>query len=359
MSKVCIVSVSAPRNMVMLSVYTSYFETKNIKYDLVYLDRYHKEEKTGAEKIFRIEYDRKSKISITKGYIDFKKRATLILKRERYDFVIVWGELTASIISGVLGHYYRNRYCVNVRDLFVNKRVIFYPLLNNAIKKSAFTTVSSEKYLEKLTRHFRKYIFVHSYNDTIKKETDKAIATSSSREDAVIRILYLGNIRFLSHLFKLIEQLKNDARYELIIAGTGSELVSQYIEKNNITNVEVFGTFDKEKTSCFLCNSDVIYNLYGTEDINLRYALSNKLYYAISLGIPILVYKDTYMYEISKQCGIGFAVDEKANQPFADKFFEWYQNWDKEEAEIHCKALLDSARKTQSKLYSVLDAVIN
>lgn len=354
MSKICIVSISAPRNMIMLYMYTSYLSEQKIDFDIFYLDKYHEEETTGAANTYRVEYERNNKMDIIKGYLNYKRQAEFFLKKEKYEFVIVWGELTAAVLSKVLVKCYRGKYCINVRDLFVGKRTIFYPLLNRAIKMSAFTTVSSEKYLEKLPKKDSHYLFVHSINDRIINETLIAKRDNSVRDDSVIRILFIGNIRFLNHLYWLINQVKNDDRYQVIVAGVGSEPVHEYILSNDIKNVLVYGTFKKEQTGEFLSKADVIYNLYGTEDVNLKYALSNKLYYAICLNLPILVYRDTYMYTISNKCGIGFAVDEERNQPFGDQFINWYKQIDRTSIMEKCAETIDEAQESQVSLYEEL-----
>ena len=135
-SKVCIVSVVAPRNMIMLNMYTTILNDKKIQYDIIYLDRFMENEITGAANTYRIEYKRTSKASIILGYIKYKKQAETILKKNKYDFIIVWGELCAAILANVLKKYYRNKYCVNVRDLFVNRRKVLNPRLFKAIRFS-------------------------------------------------------------------------------------------------------------------------------------------------------------------------------------------------------------------------------
>ena len=352
MSKICIVSVMAPKNMIMLYMYTTRLQKNNIPYDIVYLDRYQKEEETGAKHVYRVEYERKNKLSIIKGYLRFKKTAQKVLRDCKYKFVIVWNETTASILSGFLKRKYKGRYCVNVRDLFVGKRKLLNAFLKRSILNSSFTTVSSRRYLEELPKGFSNYYFVHSINDRIIEET-KQIKRSENK-NGIITILYLGNIRFYSHLYSFIGQIENDNRYKMIVAGAGSEPVADFVNKNKIINVEVFGTFDKEKTGLFLSRADVIFNLYGTEDINLRFALSNKLYYAVFLKIPILVYKNTSMFDVSNRCGIGFAVDDINNNPFCDKFYNWYYKLDKQSISKKCDELIEEARQSQELLYNEL-----
>ncbi len=361
MKKVCIVFASAPRHMIMANIYFDYLKQNGIPYDVIYMNKYDEDENTGAEVNYPVSYKKKNKLQKLFGFFKFGKEASSILKKNKYGFVIVWSEYTAAFICRVLKKEYKQRYCVNVRDLNVGLRQVLNIPLNSAIKSSLFTTVSSEKYIPELTHNFDNYLFFHSYNQKVMDETLQSMANSEKKPENndKIRILYIGYIRFYDHLIKFIEQIKNDPRYELTVAGSGSESIKSYIEKNGITNVVVHGKFPKEQTGEFLADADVIFNLYGTEDLNLKYALSNKLYYAVALGLPILVYKNTYVAELAEKCGIAFAVDDCLDGSFADKFYDWYTTRDFDEIKLKCNEFLKDAIRSQDELRSRMDEVKN
>lgn len=359
MKRVSIVCAGAVRNMVMVSMYTNYLTEKRAKYsyDMIYMDKYYESEETGAEVNYRYEYDGKSVKGKVLGYSGFVLYASKILKKENYDYIIVWGELTAVLLYDTLKKHYKGKYCVNIRDLFVGKRRLLNNRLNKSVLNADFVTVSSNKYLEELPANYKRYYFVHSFNDEIMRTTK--IKHRGTIENKRITILYIGNVRFYDHLYKLISEIQNDDRFEVKVVGVGSEPVREYVIKNGILNVDVEGAFLKERTSYYLEQADVIYNLYGTEDINLRMALSNKLYYAVCLNVPILVYKDTYMYEISSQCGIGFAFDEKKDKVFADAFYNWYTSRDCDKSKKLCDDLIKEARSSQKRVLKRLEQSIN
>lgn len=358
MHKMCVVFANAPRHMIMANVYFEYLKKNNIPYDSIHINKYGVVENTGAETEYAIPFDVTGMIGKVKGYHSFYKEAKQILINNKYSFVIVWGELTAALLSDVLKKHYRGQYCINVRDLFVGKRKILNIPLNSAITKARFVTVSSEKYLEGLTQNYKNYIFVHSYNEKIMDETNSALRIDQpDKKSEAIRILFLGNIRFYDHLERFIGYIQNDPRYQMTVAGTASDPIKDFVEKNGITNVDVYGAFPKEKTASYLGNADVIYNLYGTEDVNLRYALSNKLYYAVALNLPILVYKNTYMFEVSSRCGIGFPVDDHFDGSFADDFYNWYMHRDKQAIKMKCSELIESAIQSQKKLEEELNHI--
>ena len=56
------------------------------------------------------------------------------------------------------------------------------------------------------------------------------------------------------------------------------------------------------------------------------------------------------MYEFSKKCGIGFAVDEHKNRPFADMFYDWYTLLNREEIKENCNNAIEEAKHSQKIL---------
>ena len=359
MKRIAILSANALRNTVMISVYTDYLlQHKDLyEYDFIYLDKFHEEEQTGASHNYRYEYDASSSFGKLKGYLGFIHYSSKILKSGHYDYVIVWGEITAALCYRALSKYYSGRFCINIRDLFVGRRAqLLNPLLFKAIHYASFVSVPTTEYYQELPKDYAHYIQFHSFNDSFMSQTRRKEYTGKEEK---IKILYIGNIRFFDYLWDLVEKIKNDSRYELIVAGGGSEPLMEKVKELGIENISITGKFPKEKTPYFLEQADVIYNLYGDEDINLRMALSNKLYYALYLHIPILVCKNTAMYRITSECGIGYAV-EKGGQPhFTDEFYRWYTTINREEASRKCDELIEQAKESQVKLISELVACIH
>ncbi|GAB1475513.1 hypothetical protein MASR2M70_03450 [Bacillota bacterium] len=122
--------------------------------------------------------------------------------------------------------------------------------------------------------------------------------------------------------------------------GVGSEKVKKYADYISCTNVEFVGKFESDKTVGYLQEADIIYNVYGNKRICERMVLSNKMYYAACLNVPILVCKNTYMYEVAKRCGIGFAVDHCDSSALPDSLFNWFINIDRTASKQNAKLLL-------------------
>lgn len=356
--RACILSVVEPKHMVMISMYTEFFDIHQIPYDIVYMDRYHVEEETNAENVYRCEINSTNSINKIIGYIKFKLYAQKVLKKIHYDFIAVWNEYTAVLFSNFLEREYKGRYSVNVRDLFdpddrIRKPELLYPILNKAIQNSAFTTVSSGKYISYLTK-FDKYIFVHSINAAI---LPPAI-NHKLRKDEPIRILYIGKIRYLDEVKKLIYEIRNDNRFLMKFVGIGSENVKKIADSCGCRNIEFTGMFDSRQTNNYLKDADIIFNLYGDRKASVQTALSNKLYYAVCLNVPILVYKKTYMYEIANSCGIAFPVDDYPAGTVADNLYEWYNKLDFNAIHLKCEEFKEEAIRSHYIFEKELDRIL-
>lgn len=359
MIKVALLSANALRNTVMVSVYTDFLirHKDQYEYDFIYLDKFHEEEDTGASHVYRYEYDASSIIGKFKGYIGFVKYSSTILQQNDYDFVIVWGELTAALCYRRLKRSYDKRYCINIRDLFVGRRAtILNSTLFRAIHHASYVSVPTTEYYQELPKDYHNYIQFHSFNDSFMSQTKRKDYLEISSK---IKILYIGNIRFFDYLWDLIEKIQNDSRYELIVAGGGSEPLMQMIKNRGINNVFITGKFPKEETPRFLEQADVIYNLYGNEDVNLRMALSNKLYYALYLHLPILVCSNTAMCRITRECGIGYIVEKGKNVEFADHFYNWFNSLNRQDISKSCDNLITEAKESQKQLIVKLVESIN
>lgn len=355
--KVCILSTVAPRQMSMYSIYTNYFCEKGITFDLIYFDLFNGEDSSVANETYRFSIDRSSsKIKRRVSYLSFLKFAKKIIIKNKYDSIIVWNEFTAVLFSNFLKKYYSKRYIVNIRDLFDERKRMQFTLLNNklnhSIKFSLLTTIASPKYRDYLPKDFD-YVVIHSLNENFEYGEHHITKT------VPIRIMFIGKIRFLHKIKKFADLIGNDSRFKLIIAGYGSETMKEYSEKYN--NIELIGSFKNEKTIELLNYSDILYNLYGTEYSGLRTALSQKLYLAISMRMPILVFKGTYTCDVAKQCGIGFDFDDDRDYEKydVDELYNWYMSLDEKSIENKCLEFEKVIKQANEEFYKRIDNIFN
>lgn len=356
--KIVIVSTANLKHMTLLSLYTSYFEENDIEYDLIHADKYHIKEYSSAHKyfVYRFSYKQNcNKLVKLINFMRFKNYTIEILKSNNYDFIIVWNEITSLLFSGFLIKNFHGRYCLNIRDLFPQKFLLFtYYRLRKVIACSCFTTISSNgfrKYLPKLN-----YVMIHSYNRTLTKEWRPRKSLKNCNETLVIT--FIGNIRFYDQCFMLINELKNNSKFVMNFYGTGVEPVQKFCKENGISNVYCLGGFDPKNTGSLLEGTDIMFNLFGSKGIQEKTLTSIRFYYALKLNIPILVYNDTHMGELARQTGNGIFIKEIDNS-IKDLISEQYHNIDFDEMKRQCDQYLEVVEKNNHDFIDRLDLVFN
>lgn len=339
--KACILSTVDLSRMSMSMIYTDYFEKQGIAYDIIFVDKYDEYWDNIPENLIPLHTESKQGYHIIKKVSIFwklRKPVLQILKKNNYDLIVVWNEVTAFIFGDLLCKWFPQKYIINIRDYQYLDAPIIKSQLKRAIKNSYFSTVSSSRYLNYLPK--ADYIFLHSMNKTVLSKL------SRNREKAISRpitIVYIGQIGWLDNTYKFIDALANNTDFILKFIGVGAEKVDEYIDGKNYTNIQTHGKFKPEATSSFLEDADIIYNLYGYGNKHLDTALSIKLYYAIYLGIPILTFANTCTDEIAENCGIAYIVSstEKMKEDL-DRLYSWYQEFNISEARIRCDQFINN-----------------
>ena len=124
-----------------------------------------------------------------------------------------------------------------------------------------------------------------------------------------LRIAYIGNIRYKEILFNLIDAVKGDFRLHLTFHGGGVEYEEVKTYSLGISNIEMTGTYDYKDIDKVYADVDVIWAVYPNKDFNVKYAISNKFFESIYLGIPALFAKGTMLGDYVQENNIGQVVD--------------------------------------------------
>lgn len=325
--KVCFLTV---RNIFDTPCLPKYSSLLNNNFDIIYFDRYGVDENCSARHQYKFRWilDLKENSRIKKyfGYILFRRYAKKIIKKNKYEKIILLPTQTAFLFYDFLLSNYKKQYILDIRDYASENNPIVYNLGKKLIKNSAITSITSPAYTQFLPKH--NYLISHNVQQIDTKLVEK-YRNRKYDHDKKIVISFIGTIRFIDQLHKIIRIFNNDNRFELLFIGSGSELLKEYCNKLGTTNVQLIGRFKREEMADFYMKTDIVMNVYGNNDPYLDYALSNKLYSAAIIGMPILVSPDTYMHEITKEYGFGLAVDlDDKNVP--DLVFDYYKsiNWD-------------------------------
>ena len=357
--KICIISSVDMSRMTILSIYTEYLTKCGYEFDIICAKKKAENICPTARNIYEFDANKTAESHSLFKILHFLRMRNLVkkvLSESKYDFIIVWNQVTAMLFADIFTKEYKGRYCVNVRDYIFDKLLPIRLITKKIYKNAAFNTISSDAF-RRFLPNTGNFIMFHSFNAEMLSQIKPRETIREPGEP--IRIMYIGQIGWLENVYALIDALGNDKRFELLFIGSGAENLSEYIEKKQINNVYIHGRFMPSQTVDFLKKADVIYNLYGYGNLHVDTALSIKLYYAVRLNIPILVYENTYMQEIAEQCGIGFVMHGMEFNGMADRLYKFYHERNLTDSKNKCEAYIECAIQSQKDLCMKLEKVLN
>lgn len=351
--KICIVTMG---NIYLVPYLQTYLNKIEGPTTIVYWDRDNLNENDGENIFYRFQHRLDSKFDKVLGYYRYRKFVKNILLNNNFDIVILAQTLSALIVNDILLKKYKNRFIVDVRDYSYENNKIIYHVENKLLSNSAMNVVSSEGFLNFLPKN-AEYEVAHN----ILKWPEKDLYSISNRDKKrdKLNIAFIGYISYQEQHKKLLLALKNDARFNISFIGTKSQDLLPFCRENNIKNVTLIDTFKTEKTLDFYKNVDLVNNLYGNHTPVLDYALSNKLYYAATLNIPILVCEETFMEDISHKYNFGITVDLDNTEKLGDYLFDSYQNIDWNQLDIGTSDFIEHVENQQNQFEVKLFKLLN
>lgn len=350
--KVAILSINDLRHITMIKIYTEFFEANNIQYDIICTERYGDNPSFNNARIyfFRIPEMGSNKTKY-RHFFMFRNYAISVLKKNKYDFVVSWGEYTSVLFSDYL--IKQVSYSVNIRDVSFPSnpvfRSFFWTRLSKAVKHSCFSTWCAQRGQEFLPKH--NYIIVLNQNKELvngarkrKKLVDKGNP---------IHIGVVGYIRHIEASKRLMDCLRNDDRFVLQFFGTGAERLIDYANEIQMKNIEICGTFKPEETKSLLDKIDVLNVYYGDGREEFAMSLGSPIRYGYSsmLYIPAIVSPDTYLSERTTELNTAFTINNLSS--FPDDFYEWYYSLVFEDFKTNCDIYNKEFDDSISRFHSI------
>ncbi|MGE4585220.1 MAG: capsular biosynthesis protein [Sphaerochaeta sp.] len=335
--KLCFVHLE---NIFAIPYLHNYTQLTTADYDIVYWDRRSLQESCGAANHLAFHYllsENSPKWHKLIGYLKFRKFARHILQANDYSVVIMLTSSVAVLLKDILLHKYSGRYILDIRDYFMENNRFYYNAEKKLIDNCGLTVISSPAYKRFLPEH--NYLLVHNSpnlsDGQIQDFRERKNAQREKNTERPLVLSFIGGVRFFEQDKIILSYFANDDRFFIQYIGTGAELLRQHCEENNINNVYLHDRFPPDQTLNFYSDTDMILNLYGSGIPLLDYALSNKLYYAATLEIPILVCPNTYMQEVAVGNGLGVAVN-LSDSSEKDSIYNYYKDIDWSAFHIKC-----------------------
>lgn len=239
----------------------------------------------------------------------YRRYVLSLVRQHRYRKLIVLTSLTGTLIYDLLRGKYRNRYIFDYRDCSYEWFWPYAVMMRRLSAASDFTAVSSPG--------FRRYLpadkLVLCHNNGAVPETEEIPAADPApfTRPGPLRISYIGHVRYARMNEAIVRQLANHPRFELQYVGNGAAeaFLHDLVAKLGARNVTFHSRFAPREKPAFFHAADLINNVYGNASIEVRYALSNRLYESVYFGRPIMTSRQTEMHRVVEAYGLGFGVE--------------------------------------------------
>ena len=290
------------------------------------------------------------------GYIGARNYFIKCLKSENYDGVIFLQTHTAVACKSLLSKKYKGKYIVDVRD-YTLENINFYRKLEQSVIADSYATVISSPAYKKFLPDGN-FVVAHNFSQFPEERTEKIKELNKNKNSEPIRISFVGTVRFIEVDKKVLKLFANDERFQLNYYGFGSDALKNFCERENIKNVDFYGSFSPDKTLDFYEKTDLINNLYGNHNPFIDHLLSNRLYHSAQLHIPILVCPETYMEEISLKYNMGYSFDlDKVDS--VDNLYKWYFNYDKSLLSEGCDCFIADVKDENVDYMKLINDFLN
>ena len=338
--------------------YIGIFQSAGVDYKVVFWNR---EENIVCQDDHIIPYKNYMALNISRikkvtGFWGFRRFCKNIIGKEKFDKLVILTTLSGIILADILKKNYKNRYLFDIRD-YTYEHIPFFFDVEKRIIKNAYATIVSSPFFVKFLPP-RKYILCHNYDGTGvlgKKERSKV--------GDVIRIGFVGSLRYFDYQKYLIDALKNDERFVLAFYGSGpeEEKYKNYKKEKHINNMFLYGAFTQEDLPSIVQNIDMLNNCYGyvddEESPEIKYAVSNKFYTGLQWGIPQLVEAGSCKGDYVTAKKVGMAVDLKDDN-LAEKIFEYYEMYDPKELFKNASKLIKKIDDEDNDFYFCIEEFI-
>lgn len=333
-----------------LNIYTDYFISNKIDFDVIFWD------KDGSEldnkHSFKIKMNnRESYIKKMIYYYKFKCFVNKKIKHGGYSKIVIFGSLMSVLLNKTLVGKYKKKFVVDIRDLSVEQRPFIYKIFKKVIANSFVNIVSSPGFIPYLPKG--KYILSHNFIFSRLSREDNLINHKEKENDDAINILTIGGIRDYKSNLEVINALKNNKKYKLYFVGKGIAAtdLEKYVKDNNINNVTFKGYYEKENEHIYINNSSMLNIYYPVSRVH-NTAISNRFYNSIYYNKPMIVTSNSVQGDFVEKYNLGVSVhncnelDKKIDLFFKELNQNDYKN--------NCKKLLDQFAKDNTCFYEEL-----
>lgn len=237
-----------------------------------------------------------------KGLFGYRRYCGTVLKEVHPDIIIVshWNNLL--MLSGI--DYRKQMVIYENLDAPTGPwlgRKLLNMIERHFMRKMALTVHASRFYTDIYPKRYPQFVL----------ENKPTITTTDIcyQPKMPLRVVYLGNIRYIDILQNLTDAVRGHDNLQLIFHGGGPDFQTLQAYTKDMPNVLCTGPYQYSQIDEFYHHADVIWAAYPNRDFNVRYAISNKFHESIAFGVPAIFAEKTMLASFATDKNIGCAVD--------------------------------------------------
>lgn len=289
----------------------------------------------------------------------WRKTIIKIIKKRKYDHLIVLSTIPAVLLFFQLVFKYSDRFIFDIRDYTFEKYRLCKAIVMTLIKRSCLTPISSKGFMKWLNKSDK---IIVNHNITVEKE---CFSSPSFGNKDRYNFAFVGNVRLDTQTRALLLNLKsshhfNQYYYGRIVPGCDIEELKQ---SHHIENLYLTGPFSVEDKPRIFKNIDLINCVYANAEKEVDIPLGdstplpNRLYDALTFYKPIVASKGTYLADLVQKYKIGCCIngfDDSAEE----EILRYVRSFNCEEFVDGCNALkkkvIEEERAFKARCCSVL-----
>ena len=345
-----------------LEKYERMLNEKNIDFDVIFWNRTQVKSKNLKRNENEIIHVCRSNIILK--LIDFflwRNKIIKKLKKEKYDFIIIFTTYPAILLSDYILINYKQKYIFDIRDYSMEKNRLFRCIVSKLIESSTFTAISSKGFMLWLNSS-KKIIINHNITCYLNNYEKKIKLKNSDK----INFAFVGNIRLDKQTEAVLLNLKNSKKYILSFIGRILPTcnILQFCKKNNIKDVYFYGQFNNWEKPEIYRDVDLINAIYANAEKNLSFAdstpIPNRVYDAAVFKCPIVASKGTYLADLIEKYNLGFSVNG-FDKDIEKQFDEYIESFDEKKFRDGCdkflQVVLHEENEFVNRFYEVLKTI--
>lgn len=351
--RVGIIAANNIRYSPYIFFYTDILSKNKIEYELIYPDR------NGLEENFdgvshTLPWN--SKMPTLLNYALYSNSVIKVIKRRKYDALIVLTGVNAAYLGLWLKRHYAKRYIVDIRDYSHENILPYFKLESMAVQNSLMNVISSAKFTGFLPK--ADYSVCHNVNQTEAEHADYSFC----KANGIIRIGYVGALSYIDQCKRLMKLVAVDQRFSLDFYGSSvsEPILKEYAQEIGCDRIRFHGAYSESEKAAIIQSVDILFNAYGNGIPLLDYALSNKLYDSLIHKKPILTCPNTYMTEMGGLLAFPIALTTCTS---LDGLWKWYYSLDDQDIDNYSRRaianIIQEHQETRSQIRNCLLMIRN